>query len=58
MARSQTLAAKAGEPETREEQERRKTGIPYSGSEIAVLQAEAARAGVAPLPMLDRPDEA
>jgi LDH2 family malate/lactate/ureidoglycolate dehydrogenase len=44
-----------GEPEAREEEERRRTGIPYSSSEIAVLQAEAARAGVAPLAVSNRP---
>jgi LDH2 family malate/lactate/ureidoglycolate dehydrogenase len=38
-----------GEPEVREEAARRKSGIPYSAAEIAVLQNEAARAGVAPL---------
>jgi LDH2 family malate/lactate/ureidoglycolate dehydrogenase len=44
-----------GEPEVREEAERRRTGIPYSASEIAVLQAEAARAGVAPLAVSTSP---
>ena len=44
-----------GEPEVREEAERRKTGIPYSASEVAVLQAEAARAGVAPLAVSTSP---
>jgi L-2-hydroxycarboxylate dehydrogenase (NAD+) len=44
-----------GEPEVRYEQERRRTGIPYSGSEIAVLQEEAGKAGVAPLAVSQRP---
>jgi LDH2 family malate/lactate/ureidoglycolate dehydrogenase len=44
-----------GEPEVREEERRRKTGIPYSASEVAVLQAEAARAGVAPLAVSTSP---
>jgi LDH2 family malate/lactate/ureidoglycolate dehydrogenase len=38
-----------GEPETRHEQARRRSGLPYSASEIAALQQEAARAGVPPL---------
>ncbi len=38
-----------GEPERRHEQERRRTGIPYSAGEVAALQDEAAKAGVAPL---------
>ena len=38
-----------GEPETRHEEERRRGGIPYSASEIDVLQQEAAKAGVPPL---------
>ena len=37
-----------GEPEAREET-RRKSGIPYSANEVAVLQEEAAKAGVPPL---------
>jgi LDH2 family malate/lactate/ureidoglycolate dehydrogenase len=44
-----------GEPEVREEQQRRRTGIPYSASEVTVLQAEAARAGVASLVVSTRP---
>jgi LDH2 family malate/lactate/ureidoglycolate dehydrogenase len=44
-----------GEPEVREEAERRKTGIPYSASEVAVLQKEASRAGVAPLAVSTSP---
>jgi LDH2 family malate/lactate/ureidoglycolate dehydrogenase len=35
-----------GEPETRYEAERRRTGIPYAANEIAVLQQEAAKAAV------------
>ncbi len=35
-----------GEPETRHEEERRRTGIPYSAGEIASLQEEAVKAGV------------
>jgi LDH2 family malate/lactate/ureidoglycolate dehydrogenase len=38
-----------GEPERREEAVRRRDGIPYSAGEVAALQDEAARAGVAPL---------
>jgi LDH2 family malate/lactate/ureidoglycolate dehydrogenase len=38
-----------GEPEARIEAELRRTGIPYSAAEIDPLQAEAARAGIAPL---------
>jgi hypothetical protein len=34
-----------GEPEVREEKERRRTGIPYSASEGAVLQAEDLKPG-------------
>ncbi|MGC2517758.1 MAG: Ldh family oxidoreductase [Burkholderiales bacterium] len=44
-----------GELEAREEQVRRRSGIPYGGSEIASLQQEAARAGVAELPVSSRP---
>lgn len=44
-----------GELEAREEQLRRRRGIPYGGSEIASLQEEAARAGVAQLAVSDRP---
>lgn len=38
-----------GEPEARQEQIRRRSGIPYAGSEIDSLQEEARRAGVAQL---------
>ena len=38
-----------GEPETRHEAERRRTGIPYSANEIAALQEEAKRAGTSRL---------
>lgn len=44
-----------GEPETREEAARRHTGIPYNAKELAALQQEAARAGVAPLTVSDSP---
>jgi LDH2 family malate/lactate/ureidoglycolate dehydrogenase len=44
-----------GEPEARHEAERRRTGIPYSAGEVAALQDEAARAGVAPLAVSDGP---
>jgi LDH2 family malate/lactate/ureidoglycolate dehydrogenase len=44
-----------GEPEVREEAMRRKTGIPYSMSEIAPLQKEAERAGVALLAISNHP---
>lgn len=39
----------AGEPERREEAQRRRTGIPYSAGEVAALQDEAGKAGVAAL---------
>jgi LDH2 family malate/lactate/ureidoglycolate dehydrogenase len=42
----------AGEPETRMEVQRRKDGIPYSLGELAALQAEAAKVGIAPLPLV------
>jgi len=45
----------AGEPERRHEAERRRTGIPYSAGEVATLQAEAAKAGVAPLAVSGQP---
>jgi len=38
-----------GEPERRHEEERRRRGIPYSANEVAPLQEEAAKAGIAPL---------
>jgi len=44
----------AGEPETRLEAEHRRTGIPYAPAEIAMLQAEAAKAGVPSLAVSDR----
>jgi len=44
-----------GEPEARLEAEHRRTGIPYAPSEVATLQAEAARAGVAPLKVSEHP---
>jgi LDH2 family malate/lactate/ureidoglycolate dehydrogenase len=44
-----------GEPETRLEAGHRRTGIPYAPGEIAVLQAEAAKANVAPLRVSTRP---
>jgi LDH2 family malate/lactate/ureidoglycolate dehydrogenase len=43
-----------GDPERRHEQARRRSGIPYSAGEVAVLQKEAARAAVAPLAVMDR----
>jgi LDH2 family malate/lactate/ureidoglycolate dehydrogenase len=45
----------AGEPELRHEAERRRTGIPYSAGEVAALQAEAAKVGVAALAVAERP---
>jgi LDH2 family malate/lactate/ureidoglycolate dehydrogenase len=42
----------AGEPESRVEAQRRKTGIPYNASELVPLQEEAAKAGVLPLRLL------
>jgi LDH2 family malate/lactate/ureidoglycolate dehydrogenase len=39
----------AGELEARQEKMRRERGIPYSPEEIATLQEEAVKAGVAPL---------
>jgi LDH2 family malate/lactate/ureidoglycolate dehydrogenase len=44
-----------GEPETRHEEERRRTGIPYSAGEIAALQEEAVKAGVPTLEVSARP---
>ena len=38
-----------GEPEAREMARREQTGIPYVAAEVAALDAEAAKAGVAPL---------
>ncbi len=45
----------AGEPELRHEIERRRCGIPYAASEVAALQEQAARAGVAPLAVSRQP---
>jgi LDH2 family malate/lactate/ureidoglycolate dehydrogenase len=44
-----------GEPEARQEAERRRTGIPYSRGEIATLQEEAVKAGVPALVVSARP---
>jgi LDH2 family malate/lactate/ureidoglycolate dehydrogenase len=44
-----------GEPEVREEANRRRTGIPYSAAEVAPLQTEAERAGVASLVVSNGP---
>jgi LDH2 family malate/lactate/ureidoglycolate dehydrogenase len=44
-----------GEPEARLEAEHRRSGIPYAPSEVATLQSEAARAGVAPLKVSEYP---
>ena len=43
-----------GEPERRYEEARRRSGIPYSGAEIAALQKEAAKAGVAALAVAEK----
>jgi len=44
-----------GEPEARLEAMHRRTGIPYAPSEVAALQAEAARANVPPLAVSEHP---
>jgi hypothetical protein len=44
-----------GEIEAREDVKRRRFGIPYSKSEIDIVTAEAARFGIAPLPVFDKP---
>jgi LDH2 family malate/lactate/ureidoglycolate dehydrogenase len=44
-----------GEPERRYQEARRRNGIPYSAAEIAALHTEAAKAGVAPLAVSERP---
>lgn len=44
-----------GEPEARQEAVRRRRGIPYSRGEIETLQAEAAKAGILPLPVAAAP---
>jgi LDH2 family malate/lactate/ureidoglycolate dehydrogenase len=48
----------AGDPERRHAAERRRSGIPYSAGEVAALQAEAERAGVAPLKVAKQPLDA
>ena len=45
----------AGEPEVRLEAEHRRRGIPYAPSEVTTLQAEANRAGIAPLAVSEHP---
>jgi LDH2 family malate/lactate/ureidoglycolate dehydrogenase len=45
----------AGEPELRHEAERRRRGIPYNRNEIADLQREAEKVGVAPPRVCDAP---
>jgi LDH2 family malate/lactate/ureidoglycolate dehydrogenase len=47
-----------GEPDARIEAERRRAGIPYSASEIAVLQEEAKRAGTSTLGVSAKPLDA
>jgi LDH2 family malate/lactate/ureidoglycolate dehydrogenase len=42
-----------GEPETRHEHHRRRSGIPYSASEVDALQQEAAKAGVPRLTVME-----
>jgi LDH2 family malate/lactate/ureidoglycolate dehydrogenase len=44
-----------GEIEAREEAKRRRSGIPFSRGELATLQEEAARAGIAALETAHRP---
>ena len=44
-----------GEPESREEEKRARSGIPYGAGEIDALQAEAARAGIAKLDVSAQP---
>ena len=44
-----------GEPERRHQEERRRRGIPYSANEVAPLQEEAAKAGIAPLKVSPKP---
>jgi LDH2 family malate/lactate/ureidoglycolate dehydrogenase len=44
-----------GDPERHHEEERRRTGIPYSAGEVAALRDEALKAGVAPLTVSMRP---
>ncbi len=45
----------AGEFEARQEVERRASGIPFSPSELATFQEEAAKANLPPLVALDYP---
>src|SRR5262249_17598918 len=45
----------AGEPERRQEAERRRTGIPYSAGGVAALRDEALKAGVDPLEVSPHP---
>ena len=44
-----------GDPERHHEEERHRTGIPYSAGEVAALRDEALKAGVAPLTVSMRP---
>ena len=44
-----------GEPEAREAERRRASGIPYAPAEVELLDDEAAKTGVAPLPTAPRP---
>src|SRR5262245_12792118 len=44
-----------GDPERRHEDARRRAGIPYSHSEVAMLRDEALRAGVDPLAVSAQP---
>ncbi len=44
-----------GERERRFEEKHRRTGVPYSSKEVDAMQAEAARAGLPPLPLSDSP---
>jgi hypothetical protein len=43
-----------GEPETRLEQERRRTGLRYHAKEFAALNAEAAKAGLPSLAAIEK----
>jgi LDH2 family malate/lactate/ureidoglycolate dehydrogenase len=44
-----------GERERRFEAKHRCTGVPYSSKEVDAMQAEAAKAGLRPLPLSDSP---
>ncbi len=44
-----------GERERRFEAKHRRTGLPYSSKEVDAMQAEAAKAGLPPLPLSDTP---